>query len=139
MENSARAAGAGSPSLEARAIMPTLTVNDLEKSLQFYVEGLGFDVMERTESDGEVVFVALQAGDASLGLGRDDFAKGRDRIKGVGMRLWISTEQDIVALANRAKGAGLTLDGEPEPLPWGPLAFSVKDPDGFAITFSAGG
>ena len=79
----------------------------------------------------------LKAGNTMLGIGQDDFAKGRDRSKGVGVRFWLQTEQDLVALADRAKAAGLKLDADPAPLPWGPMAFALADPDGFLITICA--
>lgn len=122
--------------LRARALSPGFTVNDLERSLRFYTDGLGFIIDKRYENEGRLNGVMLKAGACQLGLFQDDFAKGRDRVKGVGMRLWISTVQDIGQLAARAKAAGITLDREPEPLPWGPLAFAVTDPDGFKLTIA---
>lgn len=123
-------------SLETKGIAPGLTTSDLTRSMQFYVEGLGFSVKERNEVDGKLRFVMLQAGTGELGLGQDDFAKGKDRSKGVGMRLWITTAQDLKALAEQVKGAGFKLDDEVAPLQWGPLGFSVTDPDGFKLTIS---
>ena len=41
----------------------------------------------------------------SMGLSQDDWKKGRDRIKGVGFRLWIGTGQDLDAVAARAPTA----------------------------------
>lgn len=120
--------------LESLGIEPSLTVNDLERSIAFYTEGFGFEVVERHERDGRLAFVRLQAGQARIGLGRDDGAKGKDRVKGVGARLWLATTQDIVALAAQARAAGITLDGDPAPLPWGPMALSFVDPDGFLFT-----
>ena len=120
-------------SLVATRIAASLTANDLKASLRFYTSGLGFRIEDQTEVEGQVVFAMLKAGNGWIALGQDDFAKGRDRTKGVGMRLWISTAQDIEALALRARGAGLEIFG-PEPLPWGPLAFEVTDPDGLKIT-----
>jgi len=117
----------------------SLTVNDMAASLRFYVDGFGFEVIDKSEVDGVLRFAMLKAGGASLGIGQDDFAKGRDRAKGVGTRLWLQTDQDLVALANRAKAAGVTLDSDPAPLPWGPMAFAVTDPSGFLITISAAG
>lgn len=125
--------------LQATGIAPGFTANDLQKSLQFYTEGLGFEIIERNEEDGVLRFAMLRAGVAHLGIGQDDFAKGRDRKKGVGMRIWITTDQDISALAERAKGAGITLDAEPAPLPWGPMGFAVTDPDGFMLTIANAG
>jgi uncharacterized glyoxalase superfamily protein PhnB len=111
-----------------------LTVNDLERSVRFYTDGLGFTVMQRVEHEGQVRFVMLKAGDGELGVGQDDFAKGRDRKKGQGVRFWIATPQDLQPLADQAKAAGITLDSDVAPLPWGPLGFSVTDPDGFMWT-----
>lgn len=126
--------------LESKAIWPALTVNDVQKSLAFYVGGLGFRVVEEMKNeDGSVRFARLTAGSAPFAIGQDDWAKGKDRKKGVGLRFWAGTTQDIRALAARAKAAGITLDNDVAPLPWGPLAFAVTDPDGFALTIVAEG
>ncbi|HEX7023217.1 MAG TPA: VOC family protein [Gemmatimonadales bacterium] len=122
--------------LQARSLSTGLTVNDLARSLHFYRDGLGFAVGEKHEIDGEVKYVMLQAGDATLGLSQDDFAKGKNRVKGVGMRLYLETDQDLAALAHQARNAGIALDGDPAPLPWGPMGFTVTDPDGFKLTIS---
>ena len=57
-------------------------------------------------------------------------------MKGVGIRLYLDTDQDIEALANQAIQAGIRLEQGPAPLPWGPMAFTVVDPDGFRLTIS---
>ena len=110
-----------------------LTASDLERSLRFYT-GLGFVIEDRYEQDGKLQGVMLRAGEASLGLSQDDFAKGRDRVKGVGMSFYVETDQDIHELARRAKEAGVALDADPSPMPWGPPGFGATDPDGFKIT-----
>ena len=56
-------------------------------------------------------------------------------MKGVGLRISITTDQDVIALAERAKNAGIKVDG-PAPLAWGPMGFSVTDPDGFGLTIA---
>jgi uncharacterized glyoxalase superfamily protein PhnB len=122
--------------LQARSFAPSLTVNDLEQSIQFYTKALGFAVTDRMEENGELRGVMLEAGGAHLGLSQDDFAKGRNRVKGVGMRLYLETDQDVAALARQAKAAGITLDSEPAPLPWGPMGFTVTDHDGFKLTIA---
>ena len=121
--------------LEALSLVPTCTVNDLERSIRFYA-GLGFSITKEYKEGDEVQGVMLGAGKAVLGLSQDDFSKGRDRVKGVGTRLYLNTDQDIAALARQAKEAGITLDSGPGPLPWGPTGFSVTDPDGFKLTIA---
>jgi uncharacterized glyoxalase superfamily protein PhnB len=122
--------------LQVKNITTTMTVNDVNKSLKFYTDGLGFTVTDRMEQEGKLHGVMLQAGNGWLGISQDDFSKGRDRVKGVGMRLYLETDQDIEALAQQAKAAGITLDQGPGPLPWGPIGFTVTDPDGFKLTVS---
>lgn len=120
--------------LNAKSSFPSLTATDLTRSLHFYVDGLGFEIIERNEADGVLRFAMLKSGNVILGIGQDDFAKGRNRLKGVGARLWIQTGEELTALAARAKAAGLTLDADPAPLPWGPMAFALTVPDGFLLT-----
>ena len=123
-------------SLRLRRITPGLTVNDLERSITFYTEGLGFIISERWDEDGRLGGVGLKAGAAELVLTRDDFKKGRDRVKGIGLRLWFYTTQDVDGLAARAKASGIVLDQEPSDMPWGARVFMLTDPDGFKISFS---
>jgi lactoylglutathione lyase len=121
--------------LRLRAIEPVLTVSDLGRSMDFYTKTLGFIVDERfTGPNGVLGGVMLKAGLCRLGLSQDDWAKGRDRQKGVGVRVWCTTVQDIDALARRIKAAGHTLSAEPKDQPWGGRTLAVDDPDGFHIT-----
>ena len=119
--------------LQATSTMPNLTVNDLQQSLKFY-EGLGFGVEERWEEGGVLLGVMLIAGTSRIGLSQDDWKKGRDREKGVGMRIYISTQQNLDELAARAKASGIALESEPHDTPWGSRAFEVTDPSGFKLT-----
>ena len=122
--------------LQARKVLTSLTVNDLPRSTRLYTEGLGFTLQEEYKMEGKVVGVMLESGDAGLMLTQDDFAKGRDRVKGIGMRLYLETDQDLQALASQARAAGLAVEGDPAPLGWGPLGFTLSDPDGFKVTVS---
>ena len=71
-------------------------------------------------------------------LGQDDFQKGRDRQKGVGVRLYCTTGQDIDTLAADIEARGGELAQKPTDQPWGARDFAVVDPDGFAISISTG-
>ena len=123
------------PTLQAKSIVPSITVDDIQQSIRFF-EGLGFGIEERWEDNGTLQGVMLRAGDIRIGLSQDDWKKGRDRKKGVGMRIFIGVKQDIDQLAARAKQAGLTLDVEPHDTEWGSRAFELSEPSGFKLTIS---
>jgi uncharacterized glyoxalase superfamily protein PhnB len=121
--------------LRVRSIMPSLTANDFPRSLAFYTETLGFLVTDSWKDESGVVRGAmLKAGSCEIGLGQDDWKKGKDRKKGEGIRVYLETAQDVDALAGRVKAAGHALAEEPADQPWGYRAFSVDDPDGFHLT-----
>ena len=115
------------------AIVPTLTVDDLQKSVAFY-EALGFAVDERWDEKGTPRGVMLRAGKTRIGLNQDDWKKGRDRQKGIGVRLSISTPGSVDEIATRMKHAGITLKSEPRDTEWKSRAFEVSDPNGFMLT-----
>jgi catechol 2,3-dioxygenase-like lactoylglutathione lyase family enzyme len=124
-------------SLRLKLITPALTVDDLQASLSFYRDVLGFTVKESWEDEGELRGVALVAGGAQLMLGQDDWKKGRDRPKGVALRFWFTVSRPVDELAGEIRARGGTLASEPEDMPWGGRAFSIVDPDGFQITFAS--
>ena len=120
--------------LRLRGLSVSYTVGDLAKSLRFYVDGMGFTVNSRWEKDGQLMGVMLLAGDCELGLSQDDWAKGTDRVKGVGFRVYAETAQDLGKLAKRIRAQGFSADG-PKKETWGATTVTATDPDGFVITF----
>ncbi len=122
--------------LRLRSVAPGFTVDDLKKSLAFYVDVLGFHVKERWEEGGLLRGAELVAGNASFYIGQDDWKKGRDRVKGVGFRIYCTTSQDLDALADGIRRRGGALSEGPVDRPWGSRDFAVEDPDGFKITIS---
>ena len=121
--------------LQAKTLMPNITVNDIQASVRFF-EGLGFVVEERWEDNGTLNGVMLRAGNSQIGLSQDDWKKGRNRQKGEGMRIFIETTQSVDDLAARAKKAGVLLDAEPHDTGEGTRAFDVTEPSGFKLTIS---
>ena len=128
---------AESAALALRSASPSFTVNDLEKSLAFYRDVLGFGIEETwKDDDGKVRGVELKAGDVSFMIGQDDWKKGRDRRKGEGFRIFCETNRDVDAIAKRIEAKGGRLDQGPTDQPWGMRDISLTDPDGFRITIA---
>ena len=122
--------------LRGKGVMPSLTVNNLQQSLDFF-DGLGFEVEDKWEVEGKLLGAMLKAGDARLGLSQDDGKKGLNRVKGVGMRIYIEAADDIDQVAARAKKAGIMLAKEPHDTDWGTRAFEVTEPSGFLLTIAS--
>ncbi len=125
-------------SLRLRSAGPSYTVADIQRSLAFYRDILGFTPKDRWEEDGALHGVEMVAGRVTFWLGQDDWKKGRDRAKGQGFRIYCGTTQDIDTLARQIEARGGTLAEKPTDRPWGGRDFAVVDPDGFLITISSG-
>src|SRR2546422_657122 len=122
-------------SLLLRSLGVWLTVGVLGRGVAWYRDMLGFTPGGRWEEDGQLRGVQMRAGSCDIMLGQGDLAKGRDRRKGEGFRVWVETAQGIDAIAARLKAKGWPLDREPSDTPWGDWAFALTDPDGFKLTF----
>jgi len=121
--------------LRLRDVSLSLTATDLQRSIAFYRDVLGFMMGDEWRTKGVLMGVELHAGAVTFMLNQDDFVKGRDRVKGVGTRFYCSTAQDIDRFASQIKERGGVLDQEPKMMEWGSRVFMISDPDGFKLTF----
>jgi uncharacterized glyoxalase superfamily protein PhnB len=121
----------------ARSLSASLTVKDLQASLDWYQDVAGFTVDRRHEREGKLMAISLRAGDVRLLITHDNGAKGVDRVKGEGFSMMITTDQNIDELAKAIQERGGTLDMEPADTPWGTRAFRLHDPDGFKYTVTS--
>ncbi len=126
------------PALNASTLGCSLTCKDIEASIAFYRDVLGFTVAMPFERDGKLAGAVVTAGDIRIVLNQDDGKLGWDRIKGQGFYLQINVDSraDVDAAAERIKAAGHDLIVEPEDRPWGARMFTLKDLDGFKLGFS---
>jgi uncharacterized glyoxalase superfamily protein PhnB len=124
--------------LHATTLGCSLTCKDLEASVRWYSEVLGFTVGQKFEQNGKVAAVVITAGDIHIVLNQDDGKLGWDRIKGQGFYLQINVAAlaDVDAAAARIKAAGGKLIDEPSDRPWGVRMFQFKDRDGFKLGVS---
>jgi len=129
-----KAARSQPETLRLRGLAPSITVRDLQASLAWYRDVVGFHVDSAHEHEGVVRGYTLAAGTQHILIGQDDGAKGADRVKGLGMRFYLETTQDVDEIAAGITARGGTLASEPADMPWGPRAFDLVDPDGFAFT-----
>jgi len=127
----------GQASFKALTLSASLTVKDIQRSLDWYHGVVGFSVDQKYEREGKLMAVSLKAGDVRILIGQDNGAKGWDRVKGEGFSLQFMVAESVDEIANRIKTLGGTLESEPTDTPWGARVFRIQDPDGFKLVISS--
>jgi predicted lactoylglutathione lyase len=120
----------------ARSILASLAVKDLQKSLTWYRDRVGFFVDETFHDRGKLNAVTLKAGDVTILLRQDDGGTGWDKVKGAGFTLQLTTAQDIDGLAEAIVQRGGSIEGKPQVVS-GMRVLRLRDPDGFRLEVSA--
>ncbi|MCB0419700.1 MAG: VOC family protein [Bdellovibrionales bacterium] len=118
--------------MQPRISMITLGVTDLEKSISFYKDGLGFPKMD---SPPEVAFFTLDG--TWLGLfASDSLAKDASvSSKGEGFNHFalahnVESEDEVDRVFEKAISAGATPKKPPQKVFWGGYSGYFSDPDG---------
>lgn len=118
-----------------KSIIPSLTVADIEASVRFYADVLGFSVqMTMPGQDGMLAYASLGRGASSVMFGRIDPANAHDQAplgRGVILYATVGDEEDIDALFAHAKAAGARVTQEPTDEFWGMRDWGIADPDGY--------
>ena len=103
---------------------PILRVEDMNESLHFYVDMLGF----QNVSWGNDTFTSVSHGGVSLFLSRGEQGRG-------GAWVWISVD-DAQRLYEQYKALGVKIVMPPTRFAWA-LEFHVEDPDGNVLRFGS--
>jgi catechol 2,3-dioxygenase-like lactoylglutathione lyase family enzyme len=114
-------------------VSPSFTANDLQRSIAFYRDVLGFVVGDEWRGESGVLqgcgnarlavwcfYADIRTISPRAAIARRDWARGC-----TSTRHRISTR-----LASEIKERGGTLDEEPADMPWGQRIFTITDPDG---------
>ena len=128
-----------SAAINATNLGCSLTCKDIEASIRFYLDAIGFAVEQSFTHEDKVVAAVVVAGDCRLVLNQDNGKLGWDRIKGQGFFLQINVANvaDVDAAADRIKATGAALLSEPADRPWGVRMFQFNDLDGFKLGVSS--
>ena len=110
---------------------PILEVPDMEAALAFYRDALGGVVSYRFPTEGEPVYVALQVGSSSLGIGLTESAHPAGNVM-----LWFYVD-DVDRVTAELAGAGATIVEEPVDQQWGERTSLMKDPFGTRLHVGA--
>jgi PhnB protein len=121
-------------------IIPALAVADIDASVRFYAEVLGFDIaFTLPGDDGKLSHASVQRGDSSLMFGRIDPSNPHDQGplgRGVVLYATVADSEDIDAYFQRVRDAGATVVQEPTDQFWGHRDWGITDPDGYLLFIS---
>jgi predicted lactoylglutathione lyase len=118
--------------MNVKEVVPFLHVTSMERSLRFYIDGLGFTMTNKWVVDGTIRWCWLTLGSASLMI--QQFAKNPAEKDGVGISLNFVCE-DALSIYREATSRGLEAS-EPQ-VGNGMWETSISDPDGFRIFFES--
>lgn len=124
----------------ASRLIPMLSVADIDRSLGFYRDVLGGEIVYRFPPEGPPAFLTLSFGTTELGLGliSDAPLHGRALRPASGHRIELCinvADTDAALAALNAAGAPTVVS--PTDQPWGERAAYVEDPDGNLVMLVA--
>ncbi|MFD1779361.1 VOC family protein [Fredinandcohnia salidurans] len=125
--------------MKARVNVITLGVNDLEKALEFYRDGLGFPtegIVGKEFEHGAVAFFDLQSGLKLAIWKREDIAYQAKVTKTpaspteftIGHN--VNSKEEVDKVLEQAKNAGATITDPAHDTFWGGYSGHFQDPDG---------
>ena len=126
------------PPQNVRQAVPFLSVSNMEASLRFYVDGLGFEMTQKWIDEGKLRWCWLQLGDAGLML-QEFRTEGHDSWVpegklGVGVSICFVC-QDALAIYRDVRSRGIQVS---RPFVGnGMWVTSVSDPDGYRLDFES--
>jgi glyoxylase I family protein len=116
---------------------PLLNVADIEASLAFWRDLIGFEVATRFEAEGRLMFANLRSGEVELMLngrgGDPEPRRQRPHYTEAVLYLGVPSVHDLVR-GLRAKGFDAP---EPEAQEYGLDEVTLRDPDGYEIAFTS--
>jgi uncharacterized glyoxalase superfamily protein PhnB len=118
-------------------ISPTLAVNDMKRTIEFYENSLGFklgicfpDINNPEYSDLSrdglvLMFIPTRNIDIS-----------KEEKLGIGVNLYLQIDGDIDAYYQELKKRGVNITRDIKDEPFGIRDFTIEDPDGYKLTFN---
>ncbi|QDT90382.1 VOC family protein [Gimesia algae] len=117
-----------------QGLVPLLFVDDIEDSIAFYTDRLGFVSSMKWEPEGKIMWCRLERGSAALMLQPacpEEDGVREERIKGVGFFFFCD---DAKLMYEEFSANGLDLE-PPRVAFYGMNQLFLKDPDGYELCF----
>jgi hypothetical protein len=122
--------------MEPRISIITLGVKDLERSLRFYRDGLGFPTT-RSAGQGIVFFhtsgvcLALYPYDDLAKDVSDEFVAEKSKFTGMTLAHNVRSREEVDMVLTQAANAGATIEKSARNTEWGGYSGYFSDPDGY--------
>jgi catechol 2,3-dioxygenase-like lactoylglutathione lyase family enzyme len=118
-----------------RQLWPLLFVREIDRSVAFYRDQLGFAVVNQSENQGHLFWCRLERGGASIMLQQADEEDGPPEGPGRGVAFYFVCDDADVMYAELTS-RGLRLDA-PTVAYYGMKQLVVPEPDGYFICFES--
>jgi catechol 2,3-dioxygenase-like lactoylglutathione lyase family enzyme len=110
---------------------------DVATALRFYVDQLGFRLLENFQHEGRSVYSRLRSPRGSTTIALHAVAPG-DELRTGGIRLYFEVP-NLERFCERLESAGVQFSKKPKLMPWGWMHAYLDDPDGHEVSlYSAG-
>ena len=121
-------------------LWPHLTVQDVDATLAFYRDRLGFE-QDLCLKDHRGTFMgSVEVGDTVIMFERPDPSKpavpGRGRLADIGLTILFPSSFDLDAFFAELRGKDIPTFREIGNRPYGNRDFAVLDPDGYCLVFA---
>ena len=121
-------------------LWPMLTVEDVDATLAFYRDQLGFE-QDLCLKDGRGTFMgSVEVGDTVIMFERPDGTKppipNRGRVADIGLTVLFPASFDLDAFYHELRGKRVEVCRDIGDRPYGNRDFGVLDPDGYYLVFA---
>ncbi|MFC1860784.1 VOC family protein [Chloroflexota bacterium] len=118
-------------------ISPSLAVRNMKKTIDFYINSLGFKMGMAFPDANNPEYVDLSMdGMVLMFLPAENLSKGAEEKLGTGVNLYMQIDGDIDKYYEQLKEKGVRIVVDIKDEPWGQRDFTVQDYSGYMLTFS---
>ena len=122
-----------------KKLTPNLVVSNVERSVAFYCDTLGFTLTQKVPDQSPLVFATVQSGDVEIFLNAPEPAIAEYpafKSRPIGGTLTLFMEVEGISELHGALAGRVSVVMPLERKWYGVTEFAITDPDGYVITFA---
>lgn len=118
-------------------LSPTLAVRDMKKTIEFYQKSLGFKMgMCFPDANNPEYADLAKDGMVLMFIPANNIGIGAGEKLGIGVNMYLQIDGDIDDYYNELKNRGVKIAVDIKDEAFGIRDFTIKDPDGYQLTFN---